>query len=275
MPATRNRRKLSKAVQNVAFWWHSIDLGDGVVTDGKRTPEELAAEWSALELPDLRGKTVLDVGAWDGYFSFQAEKQGAARVVALDHHAWSLDLAGEQRYRQECRADGRAPLAPELVPGLWRPGDLPGKAGFDTAHRALGSSVESVVGDFMTMELDRLGTFDVVLYLGVLSHMRHPLMALERLARVTRQLLVISTDAVAVPGFEHHAFCEFFETDDLDADPTNWWAPNRRAVAALCRTAGFARVESRNDRRARPPGNDALHRYRLVARAWKHSEDGA
>ena len=274
MPATRNRRKLNKAVQNVAFWWHSIDFGDGVVSDGRRTAEELAAEWAALELPDLAGKTVLDVGAWDGYFSFEAEKHGAARVVALDHHAWSIDLAGEQRYREECRASGTVPAAPESVPELWRPGDLPGKAGFDTAHRALGSSVESVVGDFMGMDLDRLGTFDVVLYLGVLPHMRHPLLALERLARVTGELLVIATDALAVPGFEHHAFWEFFETDGLDGDPTNWWVPNRRAVAALCRTAGFARVQSRNDRRAQPPGNDALHRYRLIVRAWKQPPDG-
>jgi tRNA (mo5U34)-methyltransferase len=275
VPATRNRRKLSKAAQNVSFWWHSIDLGDGVVSDGRRTAEDLAGEWATLELPDLRGKTVLDVGAWDGYFSFQAEKQGAARVVALDHYAWSLDLAGEARYRQECRANGTAPAPSESVPELWRPSDLPGKAGFDTAHRALGSSVESVVGDLMTMDLDRLGTFDVVLYLNVLSHMRHPLLALERLARVTRELLVISTDAVAVPGFEHHAFWEFFETDELDGDASNWWAPNRRALAALCRTAGFARVESRNDRRVRPPSNDALHRYRLVARAWKQPPNGA
>ncbi len=269
MPATRNRRKLNKAAQNVGFWWHSIDLGDGVVTDGKKSADQLAAEWAALELPDLRGKTVLDVGAWDGYFSFQAERHGAARVVALDHYSWSLDLPRMQQYRQECGANGTVPVPYESLPELWRPQELPGKAGFDTAHRALGSSVESVVGDFMTMDLDRLGPFDVVLYLGVLPRMRHPLLALERLARVARELLVIETEAVAVPGFEHHAFGEFFESNELDGDISNWWAFNRRAVAALCRTAGFARVESRNDPRSRPPRPDTLHRYRLVLRAWK------
>ena len=274
MPATRNRRKLNKAAQNVGFWWHSIDLGDGVVSDGKKTADELATEWAALELPDLRGKTVLDIGAWDGYFSFQAEAHGAARVVALDHYVWSMDLPRQQQYWRDCREAGTVPEAYESLPELWRPGDLPGKAGFDTAHRARGSKVESVVGDFMTMDLDRLGTFDVVLYLGVLYHMRHPLLALERLARVTRELAVIETEAVAIPGFEHHAFCEFFESNELNADVSNWWAPNRRGVAAMCRAAGFARVESRNDPRSRPPG-DALHRYRLVARAWKHGADGA
>jgi tRNA (mo5U34)-methyltransferase len=273
--ATRKRRKLSKAAEAVPFWWHSIDLGDGVVSDGQRSAELLAETWSALGLGDIKGKSVLDVGAWDGYFSFQAERHGAARVVALDHYAWSLDLLRQQRYVAECRANGTTPQPYHTVPELWRPKELPGKAGFDAAHRALESKVESVVGNFMTMDLDRLGTFDVVLYLGVLSHMRHPLLALERLARVTGELAVIETEAVALPGYDHHAFCEFFEKNELEDDPTKWWVPNRRALAALCRVAGFNRVESRNDPSAHPPTDDSLHRYRLVVRAWKSPQGAA
>lgn len=269
MPATRKRRKLTKAAETVPFWWHSIDLGDGVVTPGHKSAELLAGEWAALELPDLRGKSVLDIGAWDGYFSFRAEEHGAARVVALDHYVWSLDLPQQQKYWAECRDNGTVPRQYHTVPELWRPDELPGKVGFDTAHRARGSKVESIVGDFMTMDLERLGTFDVVLYLGVLYHMRHPLLALERLARVTRELLVVETEAVALPGYEHHAFCEFFESNELNADVSNWWAPNRRGLTAMCRAAGFPRIESRNDPGSVPPSRDALHRYRLVLRAWK------
>lgn len=269
MTATRKRRKLSKAAEAVPFWWHSIELGDGVVSDGQRPADVLTATWSALELNDLTGKSVLDVGAWDGYFSFQAERHGAARVVALDHYAWSLDLRRQQRYVADCRANGTTPQPYHQVPELWHPEELPGKAGFDAAHRALESRVESVVADFMTMDLARLGTFDVVLCLGVLNHLRHPLLALERLARVTGQLLVIETEAVALPGYDDQAFCQFFEKDELEGDVTNWWAPNRRALAALCRAAGFARVESRNDPSARPPAPDQPHRYPLVVRAWK------
>ena len=269
MTATRKRRKLSKAIDTVPFWWHSIDLGDGLVTDGHQSAEHLAAEWESLELPDLRGKSVIDVGAWDGYFSFRAEEEGAGRVVALDHYAWSVDHGAQQDYVEACRAAGTMPVAAHTHPDLWRPDELPGKAGFDTAHRARDSRVESVVGDFMRMDLDRLGTFDVVLFLGVLNHLRHPLLALERVARLARNLLVVETEAVAVPGFEHHAFAEFFENDELYGDPTQWWVPNRHAALSLCGAAGFARTEARQDPANRPTRREALHRYRLVVRAWK------
>jgi tRNA (mo5U34)-methyltransferase len=274
VPATRNRRKLTKMAESVPFWYHSIDLGEGVVPSGRRPAEELDREWAMLGLPGLHGKTVLDVGAWDGYFSFRAEEAGAARVVALDHYAWSLDLPGQERYWADCRARGVVPEPSHTVAELWHPDRLPGKAGFDVAHRARESSVESLVGDFMTIDLERLGTFDVVLYLGVISHMRHPLRALERLAHITDQVLVVSADAVAIPGFEHHAFWEFVEGNELDGDVSRWWAPNRLALTGLCRTAGFPRVEGGDDRRSRPVRADALHRYRLVVRAWQAAVGG-
>ncbi|MGH9222567.1 MAG: class I SAM-dependent methyltransferase [Acidimicrobiales bacterium] len=269
MAAGRKFRKLSKAVDSVPFWWHSIELGDGVVSDGQRSADDLAAEWESLGLPDLRDKSVIDVGAWDGYFSFRAEEAGAARVVALDHYAWSLDLARKEAYDDECRAAGTVPVQYHAHPGIWRPEELPGKAGFDTAHRARDSRVESVVGDYLRMDLERLGTFDVVLFLGVLDRMRNPLLALERVARLARDLLVVETEAVAVPGFEHHGFAEFFETNELNGDPTVWWAATRHATMALCRSAGFAQVDSPAEPANRPTRRDALHRYRLVVRAWK------
>jgi tRNA (mo5U34)-methyltransferase len=267
--ATRNQRKLAKAVETVPFWWHSIDLGGGVVSDGRKSAEHLAREWDAMRLPSLAGKSVLDIGAWDGYFSFRAEAEGASRVVALDHYVWSMDLARQQAYWDECRRNGTVPVQYHHDPTLWRPHELPGKAGFDTAHRARASRVESVVGDFMTMDLEPLGTFDVVFFMGVLYHMRHPLLALERVASLTRNLLVVETEAVAVPGFEHHSFCEFFESNELNADVSNWWVPNRHAAIALCRAAGFGEVDADDDPANRPTQRDSLHRYRLFLRAWK------
>src|SRR5450759_5338503 len=71
------------AVEDV-FWWHSVDLGERV-TPGHKAPELLEREWANLRLPDLAGHSVLDIGCWDGWFSFRAEREGAARVVALDH----------------------------------------------------------------------------------------------------------------------------------------------------------------------------------------------
>jgi tRNA (mo5U34)-methyltransferase len=223
----------------VPVWWHSIDLGHGVVTPGHKTPDCHRQELEILRLPNLCGKSVLDVGAWDGFYSFEAERRGASRVVALDHFVWivnPLEPGGHLRL-----------LALEKMPAGHRleetPQALPGKRGFDTARQALGSKVEVVVDDFMSMDLGRLGTFDVVFFLGVLYHMKDPFRALRRLASLTREVAIVETAAIAVPGKENAALCEFYETGELNGDPTNWWAPNARALAGMIRAAGFRAVD--------------------------------
>ena len=87
--------------------------------------------------------------------------------------------------------------------------------------------------------LEPLEQFDVVLYLGVLYHVKYPLAALERLRRITREVAIIETEAVCGPG----SYVKFFGNDELAGDPTNWWAPTEQALIDLCRTAGFSRVE--------------------------------
>ncbi len=264
------RDRLQGLAHSCFFWWHSLDLGQGVVTPGHKSPEVLQDEVTAQRWPELRGKSVLDIGAWDGFFSFEAERRGAQRVVALDHYSWAVDYAQTDPYCRQCRAEG-VPVQPfHAVPELWRPDTLPGKRGFDLAREALRSKVEPVVGDFMEMDLAPLGTFDVVLFLGVLYHMAHPLAALERVCRLTGELAVIETEALALPGFEGRAVCEFFEGDELGADPTNWWVPNARALEGLCRAAGFRRAEVlTRPPRARFPRPGQVLRYRAVAHAWK------
>ena len=88
---------------------HSLDLGHGVVTPGATPAVQLCAKWDSMGLPDLRGKSVLDIGAWDGWFSFEAERRGAARVVALDRYVWALDWEAKRRYRLECEEKGLTP----------------------------------------------------------------------------------------------------------------------------------------------------------------------
>ena len=253
-------RALEQRIAEVPRWWHSIDLGDGVVTPGLK-PSDPETELAGLRLPNLRGKTVLDIGAWDGYYSFAAERLGARRVVALDHFVWSIDYDALKADRARSAEAGRPAEHPEGRPGIWRPDELPGKQGFDLAREALGSRVEDVVADFMTVDLDELGTYDVVLYLGVLYHMRHPLLALERVARVTRELAVIETEAQVLPDGDQRALCEFFAGEYCN-DPTNWWVPNERAIVDLCRAAGFGEV-----RVLTPPPPEGA--YRLVAHALK------
>jgi tRNA (mo5U34)-methyltransferase len=221
-------------------WHHRIDLGDGIVSPG------LANRFEALEasLPELRGRTVLDIGAWDGYYSFLAERRGAARVVALDHYVWGVDLHERNVYWAECKAEGVTPDPSLDETRFWRP-DLPGQRSFNLARTTLQSGVEDVVTDFMTCDLDALGSFDVVLYLGVLYHIVEPLTALQRLRRVTREVAVIENEGVHVPGYASNALLRFFPGDDLAGDYGNWYATSESALHAMCRAAGFRHVETK------------------------------
>jgi tRNA (mo5U34)-methyltransferase len=184
-------------------WWHQIELPDGSVTPG---PDCSADKLASLHLPDLTGKTVLDVGAFDGYFSFAAERLGASRVVAADTYVWR------------------------------RPG---GKDGFEYARDALGSSVEDVEVEVLDISPETVGQFDVVLFLGVLYHMRHPLLALERMASVTKELLVVET--LVDMTFLRSPAAAFYPWELLH-DDTNWWGPNRAALLGMLRSVGFERV---------------------------------
>jgi tRNA (mo5U34)-methyltransferase len=188
-------------------WYHTIDLGGGVVTRGiDDSPLRLAR----VQLPEsLQGKTVLDIGAWDGFFSFECERRGAARVVAADHFSWHGTGWGT-------------------------------KAGFTLARDALGSRVEDIDIDVMDLAPERVGTFDVVLFLGVFYHLRHPFLALERVASVTRDYLIVET-VVDLVGFRRPAMA-FYPARELNNDPTNWWGPNVPAVVGMLESLGFVKV---------------------------------
>ena len=206
-------------------WYHSIDLGGGIVTRGiDDTPLRLAR----LELPaSLQGLAVLDIGAWDGFFSFECERRGAARVVATDYYSWHGSGWGA-------------------------------KSGFELAREALGSHVEDVDVDVMDIAPGRLGTFDLVLFLGVLYHLRHPLLAIEKVAAVTRGTLILET-VVDLVGLGRPAMA-FYPDRELNADPTNWWGPNQEAVVGMLKSAGF------DDVRVVTPTPGPL--YRGARAAW-------
>jgi len=189
-------------------WWHPIDLGNGVVTPGiDCTPSRLAE----IRMPeDLRGKSVLDIGAWDGFFSFEAERRGARRVLATDSFSW----------------DG----------GGWGT-----KKGFELARHALKSRVEDKTIDVLDLSPATVGTFDVVLFLGVLYHMKHPLLALERVASVTTGQLVMQTQ-VDLMALDRPALA-FYQGKELNNDPTNWFGANPAAVVAMLHIVGFRKID--------------------------------
>jgi tRNA (mo5U34)-methyltransferase len=238
-----SREQAEAVLRACPEWYHSIELAPGIVTPGRAPLEHWEAALRSLQLPDLHGKSVLDIGAYDGFFSFAVERLGAARVVALDHYVWSADMAAYLRDWRESQRTGAA--LPSIHESRhWQPDTMPGRRAFDAAREILGSKVEVVVGDFMTMDLGDLGRFDVVLFLGVLYHMENPLGAMRRVASVTAPdgLAVIETEAMEIPGFEERALCEFFPGTELNNDPSNWWAPNAKALAGLCNAAGFRDV---------------------------------
>lgn len=213
-------------------WYHTIDLGQGVITKGV---DNTAYRLDRVDLPaSLAGRTVLDIGAWDGFFSFEAERRGAARVVASDYYAW--------------RGEG------------W--GTENGKAGFELARAALDSRVEDIEIDVMDLCPERVGVFDVVLFLGVLYHLKNPLLALERVASVTRELMILET-VVDMVGLKRPA-AAFYPARELNGDPTNWWGPNVPAVEGMLRSVGFSRVRIVTPLPSLPyrAARAALHRLR-------------
>jgi tRNA (mo5U34)-methyltransferase len=219
-----------KTRMDAVRWYHTIELGHGLVTPGAdNSPERLAR----LRLPaSFAGQTVLDVGSWDGFFAFEAERRGAARVLATDSYSWHGSGWGN-------------------------------KAGFELARAALNSRVEDLDIDVMDLAPERTGVFDVVFFLGVLYHVRHPLLALERVASVTRKCLVLET-VVDLLGYPRPAMA-FFQGSELNNDPTNWWAPNIEGAEAMLRSVGFQRVE------VVTPAPSAAYR---AARAVYHSLQG-
>jgi tRNA (mo5U34)-methyltransferase len=211
-PGQLSPSELRREVEQIR-WFHQIDLGDGVVTPGvDRTPKKA----TTIRLPDdLRGKTVLDVGAWDGYFSFEAERRGAKRVVAVDRRVW------------------RSREGPE---NPWS-----GQAGFNLARRALGSGVEDVDVGIEELAPERTGTFDVVLFLGVFYHLPDPLPILERVASVTRERLILETHADLL--WLRRPAMAYYPGSELSGCGTNWWGPNLPLLEALLRSHGFSRIE--------------------------------
>ena len=179
---------------NKYSWHHQIDLGDGLVTPGR---DKSARKLAGLDLPPLAGKSVLDIGAWDGYFSFAAERLGARRVVALDSVIWHNVS----------------------------------KDPFEIARKCLRSNVEDIELEVLEISPETVGTFDVVFFLGVLYHMRDPMAALEAVASVTKDLLVLETftDMIWSP----RKAVAFYPGTYLGGDHSNWWGPNPAAVVAM------------------------------------------
>jgi tRNA (mo5U34)-methyltransferase len=195
-------------------WYHSIELPGGEVIPGHQSIKLLKTRLSQFPIPeDLRGKRVLDIGAWDGWFSFEMERRGA-QVVALD-----------------------ATRNPKLL----------------LARDLLNSKVEYVNADISRVSAKDLGHFDIVLFLGVLYHLKHPLLALENVCEMTDEMACLESYVID-DGRDLSAppILEFYEGTELRGQFDNWCGPNTSCLLAMARAAGFASVklESVTEQRA-------------------------
>lgn len=187
-------------------WFHTMDLGSGIVTKGIYDPRP---RLPLLGLPaDLTGKTVLDIGAWDGFYSYECERRGAT-VLATDSFCWHGEGWGT-------------------------------KDGFDLAHEAYGSKIKDKEIDVLELTPEAVGQSDVVLLLGVLYHMRHPMLCLEKVAAVTKDLLILETE-VDMLCVRRPAMA-FYEKSELNSDDTNWCGPNPACVLAMLHAVGFEKA---------------------------------
>jgi tRNA (mo5U34)-methyltransferase len=224
-------------------WFHNLDL------HGVRTaPDHFLFDYPnvkfkafASAIPaDLTGKSVLDIGCNGGFYAIEMKRRGAERVLGID---------SDERYLDQAR------FAAEV-------------SGQDIEFARLSVYDVGAIGE----------RFDLVLFMGVFYHLRHPLLALDLIhEHAARDLLVFQSmqrgsdavDAVA-PDYD------FFEKDHFEGpgypklhfiehryagDPTNWWAPNAAATTAMLRASGFAILERPEQevficRRTERPGPD-------------------
>jgi len=219
--------ELAARVAAKPYWYHRIPLTDGITTPG----------WAPLSAPmynipaDLTGKRVLDIGAWDGYWTFEALRRGAQEVVAIDDFS---DYLGSLEKRDR---------------NAWE--------NFDLCREALGYSeerckrIEITVYDITPAIL---GTFDVVFFFGTLYHLRHPLLALDKIAAVcTGELYVesaICDDYSPYNGGLGKGYTgrqnvmEFYPGKEYGNNDSNWWAPTQYCLMNLVAAAGFTDIES-------------------------------
>lgn len=206
---------IKEQIASVPFWWHRIEVAPGIFTPGNDYTQTKKV-W--MRLPDdMSGKRVLDIGAYEGFFSFECERRGAD-VTAMD------------------------------VKG-------PTDSGFSVAHKLLGSKVKHIRKTVYNLDPNEMEQFDIVLFLGVLYHLRHPLLALDRIHSVCKDLLILESQvcdemfldeigqSVSLNSFSPTLtkvpLAQFYPYDELNNDSSNWWSPNVVALEKMIETSGF------------------------------------
>ncbi len=211
-------------------WHQKWEVFQGIFSPGGNPVDQLCA---FAQLPaDLSRKRVLDVGAWNGCFSFECERRGASEVIA-----YSLEN--------------------------------PNESGFNKLKSLLNSKVSYVQGSVYSLSPETLGMFDIILFFGVLYHLRYPLLAIDRIRTVSKGMVFIETHIVNSRFLVRKPFTfigqllglsllfkttpvwrQYREYELHPRDQTNWFGPNIQAVIESFESAGFniTHLASRKDR---------------------------
>jgi tRNA (mo5U34)-methyltransferase len=220
--AELSTEEIRQRVEALGPWFHNIDLKGVRTAPAHFLGDYPAVKWHrfAGAIPDdLRGRSVLDIGCNGGFYSIEMKRRGAKRVLGIDSDA---DYVAQARFAADVN---------EL----------------DIEFRQL--SVYDV--EYIDEK------FDVVLFLGVLYHLRYPLLALDLIhEHVAADLFVLQSMLRGSPDIEPiEGNYDFWQTAQFDQpgypklhfvehryadDPTNWWVPNRACVEAMLRSAGFS-----------------------------------
>ncbi len=213
---------LQEQIAAFPFWYHRIALPGGIVTPGWAP---LNAE--AYQIPErLDGLRVLDIGAWDGYWTFEALRRGAREAVAIDDFSDYLGKLKEE--------DRKA----------WQTFDLCREAlGYDEGRCSRREISIYDIGPNV------LGEFDVVFAFGLLYHLRYPLLALDKIASVCKGEIYVESaildDFSPYRGGLHSGYpggqmvMEFYPDNQYGNNDTNWWVPSLHCLAHMVRASGF------------------------------------
>lgn len=189
-------------------WFHQFQFSNGASNAGR---DPSPRKMHALNLPErLDGMTVIDIGAYEGYFSFQCERRGAARVVAADKFVW----------------------------------EWPGSTvldRFNFVKRVTGSNVEEVHVSVEELSPASVGVFDISLFLGVLYHAPNMIEYLQKVRSVTTHLCVVETLVDMLDVEEPCAM--FYPPGFLNGDSSNYWGPNLACVEGMLGRSGFSNVQ--------------------------------
>ncbi len=221
-----DKDQLVHKINAIPFWYHKIELPHLITTPGWAPLNP-----AAYRLPeDFSEQRVLDIGAWDGYWTFEALKRGAREVVAIDDFS---DYLGSLEENQRKR---------------WQP--------FDLCREALGYSEDQCKRYDMSLydiDPDILRQFDVVFFFGTLYHLRYPLLALDKLSSVCARDIYVESAILddfspyrgglgkGYPGAQ--MVMEFYPGTQYGNNDTNWWSPSVHCLMALVHAAGFKKVE--------------------------------